>query len=403
MIDWNSNQTRVDLRELQVTLNMYGNDCRVVRWARAYRRLRNKIWWEYRRRFLSYFKPAPPQDNRLHVYFNMRGGIGDCAANRIAIMELRKRLPQAVFYFFCDTPGSASILFPQDDKHVFLAGKIPLWYRYDVAFEVCLSFKTVHVNWRRVQQVAPHLLELLQEQLKRQKQLGFLVGDNYLLDECLGRFLDARGASQLEGQSYLSALDFDVNTTGKLPQELITPGVLEKYGLTGRKYITLHSAVNVLVPTRGRQPLKCWPPDKWRRFVALFKEKFPSILVVQLGGCNGPQFDFVDVCLAGKTPLADLPSLLEHSLLHIDGESGLVQLTRWLRTKAVVLFGPTSPTCFGLTKNRHLVSQVCRPCQWLAGREWYFKCPLGYPVCQNLVTITPQQVFQAVQEELSHS
>ena len=173
MIDWNSNQTKVELRELQVTLNMYGNDCRVVRWARSYRKLRNKIWWQWRRQILSYLKPGPARDKRLHVFFNMRGGIGDCAANRIAIMQLRKRLPQAVFYFFCDTPGSASVLFPQDDKHVFLTGQLPLWYRYDVAFEVCLSFKTVHVNWERVRQVAPQLTALLKEQLKRQKSLFF--------------------------------------------------------------------------------------------------------------------------------------------------------------------------------------------------------------------------------------
>ncbi len=400
MIDWTSNQTRVDLRELYVTLNMYGNDCRVVRWARAYRALRNKIWWQWRRQVLSYFRPAPPKDNRLHVYFNMRGGIGDCAANRIAIVELRKRLPDAVFYFFCDTPGAARVLFPADDKHIFVEGKIPLWYRYDVAFEVCLSFKTVHINWKRVRQVAPQLVPLLQEQLKRQHALGFLVQDNYLMDEVLGRFLAARGESQLVAQSYLSALDFDVNTTGRLPRELLSPAVLATYHLTGKKYITIHSGVNVLIPTRGRVPLKCWPAEKWRTFVYLFKQAYPHIRVVQLGGPNSPHFDFVDDCLVGKTPLTDLPSLLEHSLLHVDGESGFVQLTRWLSTKAVVFFGPTDSACFGLAKNRQLVAHACRPCMWLAGRTWYMDCPLGYPVCQNTAAITPQQVFQAVQEEL---
>lgn len=402
MIDWTSNRTRVDLRELYVTLNMYGNDCRVVRWARAYRQLRNTIWWHWRRKFLSYFHVAPPKDGRLHVYFNMRGGIGDCAANRIAIMELRKRLPQAVFYFFCDTPGAASVLFPQDDKHVFLTGKLPLWYRYDMAFEVCLSFKTVHLNWKRINALAPEMIPLLQEQLKRQKQLGFLVQDNYLMDEVLGRFLAARGESQLAGQSYLSALDFDVNTTGRLPEELLNPDVLKKYALSGKKYITIHSGVNVLIPTQGRVPLKCWPEEKWREFVHLFKQVYPDILVVQLGGPNSPHFDFVDVCLVGRTPLTDLPALLNNALLHVDGENGFAQLMRWLKTKAVVFFGPTDCACFGLAKNRNLTANQCRPCMWLAGRTWYMDCPLGYPACQNTVAITPAQAFQAVQEEMPH-
>ena len=401
MIDWTGNRTRVELRELQATLNMYGNDCRIVRWARAYRKLRNKIWWQWRRRIGSYLQPAPPQDGRLHVFFHLRGGIGDCAANRVAIMQLRKYLPQAVFYFFCDTPGAAGVLFPRDDKHVFLSGKIPLWYRYDVAFEVCLSFKTVHIRWARVRQVAPQIISLLEEQLKRQKSLAFLVEDNYLMDEVLGRFLAARGESQLAGQSYLSALDFDVNTTGRLPDELLNPALLEKYGLSGKKYVTFHSGVNVLIPTGGRLPLKCWPEENWREFARLFKQKYPDILLVQLGGPNSPHFDFADKCLVGQTPLTDLPSLLDNALLHVDGESGFVQLMRWLKTKAVAFFGPTDVACFGLIKNRNLVAGKCRPCMWIAGRNWYMDCPLGYPACQNTRAITPQQVFQAVEEELA--
>lgn len=402
MIDWTSDKIRVELREIKTTLEMYGHDCRIVRWALAYRFLRNKLWWEYRRKFLSYLHKAPARDNRLHVYFHLRGGIGDCAANRISIMCLRELLPDAVFYFFTDTPHAAEVLFVPDDKHVFLTGQIPLWYRYDLAFEICLSFKTTHVNWARVEKLAPQILPVLKKGLARQEQLKFLVGDNYLTDEVLGRFMAARHESQLAAQSYLSGFDFDVETTGLLPGALLNPAVLDKYGLAGKKYITIHSGVNSLISLQGRQPLKCWTTDKWRTFVTLFKKEFPDILVVQLGGKNSPVFDFADISLAGKTALTEMPAILNGALLHVDGESGLAQLTRWLKTKAVVFFAHTSLYCFGLKKNRNLSAGVCRPCMWLIGPNWYFDCALGYPSCKNLDATTPEIVMQAVREELSH-
>jgi len=400
MIDWNSDKTRVELREIKTTLEMYGHDCKVVRWALAYRFWRNHIWWDVRRRFLSYLQKAPPKDNRLHVYFHMRGGIGDCAANRIALVKLRELLPDAVFYFFTDAPGAATALFPQDEKHVFLEGKIPLWYRYDLAFEICLSFKTVHADWKRIEQIAPHLIPVLKKGLERQKQLDFLVGDNYLMDEVLGRFLAAHHEPQLLGQSYLSGLDYPSDTTGLLPPELLNPAVLEKYGLTGKKYITVHNGVNTEIRLNGRLPLKCWETEKWQEFIRLFKQEYPSVLVVQVGGKNSQKLEGVDVDLIGKTTLPQLPALLNGSLLHIDGESGLAQLTRWLNTKAVVFFSLTSKDCFGLSKNRNLSEEVCRPCMWLSGPDWYFNCALGYPRCKNLEQITPVRVMNAVREEL---
>ena len=119
--------------------------------------------------------------------------------------------------------------------------------------------------------------------------------------------------------------------------------------------------------------------------------------MVQLGGANSPHFDFVDVCLVGKTELVHLPALLNGALLHVDGESGFVQLMRWLDTNAVAFFGPTSCACFGLAKNHNITADKCRPCMWLAGRTWYMDCPLGYNTCQNIEAITPARVWKVVQ------
>lgn len=400
MIDWESDKTRLALAELQTFVTKRGRDSRVVRWAFAYRALRNKIWWVWRRRLLSWLSKAPPKDGRLHVFWHLRGGLGDCAAHRVAVQAWREKLPNAVFYFYTDEPGAGKALFESDDRHVVLSGRDALWSRYDLAFELCISFKTVHVDWKRIKALAPAVVPWVEKSLSRQQKLSFFVQDNYFMDDVLGRLIYRAGESQLSAQRYLSGLDFDVNTTGILPSSLLNADILNRYGLRGKKYITIHSGINSQIPLYGKWPLKCWPTKEWREFARLFKTKFPDILLVQLGSSRSPVFDFADVSLVGKTKLEELPALLEGALLHVDGESGFVQLTRWLSTRAVVLFANTARSCFGLDKNKNIDNPVCDHCIWLVGARWYTDCALGYPSCRNWEKITPQLVFAAAAEAL---
>ncbi len=399
MIDFESDQAQVELQELQTFAQLHGRDCRVVRWAFAYRRLRNKIWWQGRRWLLSKFHKGPAKDNRLHVYWHFCGGIGDCAAHRVCVQAWRKKLPNAVFYYDSQIADATKMLFVQDDKNIVLpGGKDPLWYKYDLCFELCLSFYTAHVNQKRVQQIAPEIMPVVQEGLRRQARLKFFVEDHYMCDDMLGRFIYHHRGHQLEALRYLSAVDFDVYETGLLHLSLRNPKVLDKFGLSGKKYITIHSGIGINLP--GGYPLKCWPEGKWKEFVRLFKAVYPDILVVQLGGPRSPKFDFADICLVGQTRLTDIAALIDNALLHVDGESGFVQLTRWLTTKAVVIFSNTSPDFYAMPKNKALVNTVCEYCMWVGGPAWHTVCPCGHKTCKNLDAITPQQVLDAVKEEL---
>ena len=393
-------KTRLSLAALQQLPRMYGRDCRVVRWAFAYRLLRNKIWWQWRRRLLSYIKKSPPQDDRLHVFWHLRGGLGDCAVARLAVLALREKLPQAVFYFHTDSPGAAAALFEQDERNIFLPSGQPLWYKYDVAFETCQSFKTVHANRKRIAQTAPEFLPLLDKMTVRQNEFAVFLEDNYLLEDLLGRFLVQQKLPRAGLLSYLSALDFDPLSAPALPAALTDASRLARFGLDGKKYITLHDGIDATFSLRGQRPLKCWALANWRELAALLKARYPDILLVQLGGKNSPVFDFADISLVGQTQLADLPALLNASLLHIDGESGLVQLSRGLQNRCLVLFGPTDKAFFGLDKNINLKEDVCGSCMWLLGTSWHTRCALGYPSCRNLDALTAQKVFAAAADAL---
>lgn len=393
MIDWNSNQTHLALKEIESTTQLYGRGSRVVRLAYAYRRLRNRVYYGLEQQLAGIFYTPKLKNSQLNVFLHLRGGLGDCASHRVCVLALRKQLPNAVFYYYTDSPGAAKLLFEADSKNVFLSN-IPLRRAFDLACELCISFKTTHVQKDRVEKLAPAFLPVLKESLARQEKLSFFLSDNYLLDDALGRFLYHNGAKWLEAQRYLSALDFDVNETGLLSDTILKKDI-SAYGLK-EPYITIHSGINASFHIGSKTPLKCWPAEKYREFVRLFKQKYPHIQVVQLGGKNSPKFDFADVCLVGKSELKDLPALLAHSQAHIDGESGLVQLTRWLATRAVVLFGNTAPGLFALEKNCNLSATKCGACMWLEGPSWHTDCILGYPSCQNMNEHTAQEVLKAV-------
>ena len=400
MINWESNQTQLALKEIQSAVQMYGRGSRVVRLAYCYRRLRNLVYYGVQQQLQNCFCHPHLDSSKLHILLHLRGGLGDCASYRVCILALREKLPNAVFHYYTDSPHAAEVLFEADEKNVLLpSGKIPYRRAYDMACELCISFKTVYVNHARIQQLAPDFLPVLTLSLSRQKKLSFFLQDNYLLDDALGRFLYRQGADKLEAQRYLSALDFDGTQTGSLPDSILKKDV-SGYGLK-KPYITLHSGINATFNMKGSTPLKCWPKENWSTFVKLFREKFPHIQIVQLGGKNSPKFDFVDVCLVGKSGLQDLPALLAGSTLHIDGESGLVQLTRWLPTRAVVLFANTAASLFALPKNINLTSDKCGACMWLKGPSWHTRCMLGYSSCQNMQTYTPEYVLEIVSRHLA--
>ena len=401
MIDWSCNQTRLAFEEIRSYCEMYGRGSRIVRLAYAYRRLRNQIYYGLQQQFSGLFARLKLDPAKLHILLHLRGGLGDCAALWVGVRALRKQLPDAVFHYYTDSPHAISLLVVPDEKNVILpSGRMPYRRAYDMACEWCISFKTVYVNKSRVQALAPQFMLTLEKSFIRQKEMGIFLQDNYLLDDALGRFLYHQNASRLEAVRYLSALEFDEQETGLLPDKILNRDI-SQYGLQP-SYITVHSGINAAFDMKGKMPLKCWPTEQWEAFLVLFKQKFPHIQVVQVGGKNSPHFSGADLDLVGKTPLADLPVILNGAALHVDGESGLVQLTRWLKTKAVVLFGPTAPCLFALQKNINLQADKCGHCMWLNGPSWHTDCILGYAACQNMLAHTPQAVLEAVAKELAN-
>ena len=90
------------------------------------------------------------------------------------------------------------------------------------------------------------------------------------------------------------------------------------------------------------------------------------------------------------------PSWILPEAFH-DGESGMVHLANLTQTPCVVLFGPSKAAYLGYSRNTNIEAPFCGGCMNIT-KHWMTHCMLGYPPeKQCLASITPQVVFDAVQ------
>ena len=118
--------------------------------------------------------------------------------------------------------------------------------------------------------------------------------------------------------------------------------------------------------------------------------------IVQLGFSEDrcPKFNNIDIDLIGKTSLEEVKIILNNSIIHIDGEGGMVHLRHALHGgKSIVLFGATSPEFYGYSENINLRGDGCSHwCEWIT-ENWQAKCARGYdrPPCSY--SLTPETVY----------
>lgn len=177
-------------------------------------------------------------------------------------------------------------------------------------------------------------------------------------------------------------------------------GYLAELGLDGRPFITLHRGCDTRY---SENSVKLWPVRYYDILIRLLKERYPELILVQIGVSHDRCLDMegIDLDLVEQTNLEQVKILLKHSVLHIDGEGGMVHLRHALCAQpSVVMFGPTSPEFFGYEENVNLRGKGCDIwCEW-AVRGWMEKCLRGCAVPPCMASLVPEHVFQAVVKTL---
>lgn len=389
------NELRLAALQAEQLINLPSKDSRVVACAAALNRTRKNLKKHLKLGLRRLLRRSPVKTDVLRVLVHIRGGIGDVAMARIFVQKLRAALPQAEIYFCYDSQTVVNVIFQDGGLINGFQNRNYIPEDYDLVIAGCHVLMYDYYDEDRLRKLAPDFIPVLQKGLEMQKIFKVFADNTPHLDGYLADITVAFGSARIPNMGLSTGLT--VGQDDRVPLQLKPEGfaVLDKLGLSGKKYITIHDGINTNTDTSSGYPTRCWPETNWRDFAHLFKQRFPEILIVQLGGSKSRVFDFADVSLVGKTSVADLPYILEKSALHVDGESGMVQLANLTTaTRSVVAFGPTPVKYFGYARNINVVSEKCTDCMCIV-KDWMTHCALDYPLNANcLAAVSARTMFE---------
>ncbi len=158
----------------------------------------------------------------------------------------------------------------------------------------------------------------------------------------------------------------------------------------------------VVVAPGAKHETKVWP--YFGEFVRMFKEKFPEIEVVAVGGkedrrfLNGFSGQVID--MVGRTTIPGLLKVIEKSKLVVSNDSAPMHIGAAYGVPTIGIFGPTVPE-FGFRPCNARIIEVkgleCRPCS-LHGST---ACPLKHFKCMR--NIKPETVLKAAEEMVEYN
>ncbi|MGO9107650.1 MAG: glycosyltransferase family 9 protein [Thermoguttaceae bacterium] len=337
-----------------------------------------------------------PQD-RLLVVARCNGGLGDliiCSAflNRfyrecghpvIHVVVPTLRLEEAEFVFH-NSPAVALVTNVAD----FRRASTP----YDVILNLGVLVSYDFIRKERVHRIAPEVLEKLTAATQIQDVYRAIIEAQPSWDGLFATIAVQSGLRRLDLLGWLGNVGFtQAHQLSASPQ---ADGYrrFEELGLANRPYITIHNGWDNVAYRDTKSTTKGWPPSHCGRFVAAFKERFPQVLIVQLGAKTSRPIVRADIGLLDDTTLHEAAWILKHSLLHVDGDSGLVHLARALHTKSLVLFGPTNHEFFRYAQNENCFSTTCSNCWW-STHDWMRSCPRGLQEPECMKSIEPAEVL----------
>ena len=393
-MNWESPLMWQSLCELEETLFLTGRDSRVVRWAQTYSRGKKQLLARVQQTLRGLTQKKPKDPRRLRIFFWLPGGLGDAACARRLVDAYRAWLPGAVFEIYSPVRGAVQTVFAGVPDIVCAGSCKPYWPNYDLAVLACLCVKFLWADTARLAKLAPDFTAVFTRATQAQARFGFLLDDPFLTEPALGRWLLKQGGRRFDLLSFTGGCELPHDAQTQLPA---TQNGVEKWGLKPGEYLTFHDGSDT-----EDLPTRMWPRAQWETLLSQLKAAHPQLKIVQLGTAQNPVYAQADVCLCGKTTLPDLPALLAGSRVHIDTESGLVHLSQYLPTRAVVLFGPSAKPFFAYQKNENLAAGDCGGCMWLS-RNWMRVCPLGRKPASCLQALTPQRVFDAAETLLQQS
>ncbi len=345
--------------------------------------------------------------NEVNVGFLLKGGLGDLVVAANFLFKFREKYGYEnlrLDVFIHNSYGSAKVVFYPGtvinnlykEEEYF----IKRFRDYDLFIELSRYPDVKRRNDRKMAEMMPELLEYvyLCERFRAENKRYF---SNPGITDGQAAML-----SIIKGKKRIHQLDiygfFGVREEYEYPIPVMEDDeeYLKDLGLYGRRYITLHRGVDT---NQTKNSVKLWPEAYYDLLATMIKEKYPDIVLVQIGvsydRCK--TIKGIDVDLIEKTNLEQIKALLKHSLIHIDGEGGMIHMRHALKGgRSIVLFGPTSADFFGYSENINLVGNGCKTwCEWSV-QDWQNSCMRGKRLAPCMASLIPETVMDAVDKIL---
>ena len=345
-----------------------------------------------------FFQESKFRDEKVHIAFYPTGGLGDYIISAKILEELMAIAPCKMHVFTEKMAFGQAVYGNRENVDVLPYDKFQPWmFRFDL---VLMVEHFVHVEFMdafRVATLSPELYHRMRYIQIHWDTLYVNIAEQWWrervqFERCralgLDRWTELRMGHAFavkDKNVYIPLLD-DAKVT------------LSKYGLETSRYVTLNYGADHM--QAGKQ-LKLWEAGHFAALLKMVKHRYPQIRIVQLGGRTAEKIDGADAYVFGES-IELTKWILKGSLLHIDGEGGLVHLATQFGTTCIVLFGPTPVHMYGYPQNINLVSAECQNCMGLHA-DWAYACYRTHkrdatPPC--MMDISAEKVFHHVTDVL---
>ena len=321
-------------------------------------------------------------DGRLAIAITVSGGLGDLIVIARCVRDLAAEVEPFSLDVFAPSPGLAKWVFAAVPgfEHAYPDTLDNFWGRaYDLKFRMNQTVVVVHedILWSRVRQ-APQMLAAIGEMIRYRRRSGLepYIVNHPRLDNGLARKAVYSNKSR---NDYLHSM-IGIDYAGDQLEIESNDAALERFGLQGRSFVTVHNGFDTNFFISGQRATKCYP--HFAEVAARLKAARPDLTVVQIGTTTSDPIPGVDLNLIGRTSLREAAGLLRATALHLDNEGGLVHLAACYGRRSLVVFGPTPSDYFGYPHNINVDPVRCGGCWWI-DELWMDRCPrgIGQPEC----------------------
>jgi hypothetical protein len=344
---------------------------------------------------------ATSPNDHINVAIWIGGVIGDHAVIARFLRDITVAVEKFEFDVFSGTPDHAEWLFSKIKgfRTVYrdsLFDEKVSEYDLGIRLDQAAILEADHIKWAklaRYSQLSTVCMNILNYRQKIEPFLSY----PFVLADALARHAIFEGASR---RNFLHKMA-NITYGGDRFDIAVDDSARTRFSLAGRKYLTVNNGFdrNFILSSR-QHATKCYP--HFDQVLRLLKAKIPGLFVVQIGTSTSKVLSEADLNLIGKTNLREVADILGNSLIHLDGEGGLVHLARSLGVSSCVIFGPTPVKYFGYPENLNIEPTFCGGCWWVTD-SWMDSCPRKLSSARCMTEQDPRAVARAVAHFLANN